>query len=121
MRKTFFAIAFLLSAFLSFSQTTYKGSFVIKDLSDNHKLEFYTNAIESANFEQYRLQEKNVILEFSNGFKVELLSAKACFVKGNQINMNEYKTDFPEKFLLPTFFIAESSHITAVYNNPRKN
>ncbi len=122
MKKIIFPLLFLFALIQANAQSkTIPGSFVIKDLNDNSQLSFYTTSIEAANFEQYRLKEQKVILEFSNGFKVELLSAKDCFVKGNEINMNDYLFEYPKRFLLPTFFINESSHITALYNNPRKN
>ncbi len=122
MKKIIFPLLFLFAFIQANAQNkTIPGSFIIKELKDNSQLSFFTKSIEAANFEQYRLKEKSVMLEFSNGFKVELLSAKDCFVKGNQITINDYQTEYPIKFSLPTFFITETSHITAVYNNPRKN
>lgn len=122
MKKTIFVAVIILTSLVVRAQNkTFQGSFVIIGLEDAGKLSFYTKAIEAANFEQYRLSEQKVTLEFSNGFKVELLSAKDCFVKGYEINMNDYLSEYPKRFLLPTFFITETRHITALYNNPRKN
>ncbi len=122
MKKTIFVAVIIITSLVVRAQNkTFQGSFVIIGLEDAGKLSFYTKAIEAANFEQYRLSEQKVTLEFSNGFKVELLSAKDCFVKGYEINMNDYLSEYPKRFLLPTFFITETRHITALYNNPRKN
>lgn len=122
MKQIIFLLSLLFVGLSTNAQNkTIPGSFIIKNLTDDNKLAFYTKAIEDANFEQYRLKEKNLILKFENGFELELLSAKQVFISNPTIVVSGYQVQYPDNYYMPTFSIAESGHITAVYNNPRKN
>ncbi len=116
MKRIFFVVALMLSIVVSFSQTTYKGSFVIKDLSDNSKLEFYTSAIEKSNFEKYRLQDQDVILKFKNGFALELSSVKSLKSKGLVINTDQYEKVKADDYQYPLFKISEEGIIVVMHH-----
>ena len=95
---------------------TIPNSFIIHGNLSNEEITFYTKSIEAADFEQYRLKDAPVELEFKNGFKLELLSAKDLTIKNkNQsVNPNSYTTAAPlspNKY--PVFEILKSGWITA--------
>lgn len=116
MKKLFFLCAFLISAFITLSQTTYKGSFIIKNLSDNSKLEFYTKAIEKVDFEKYRLQNKNVMLEFRNGFELELISVETLKSKGIVANAYQYAEDTAPDDKYPIFKISDEGIVVTMHH-----
>ena len=95
---------------------TFPNSFELNGSLTSDQISFYTKSIEAADFEQYRLKDAPVELEFKNGFKLELLSAKDMTIKNkNQnVNLNSYtaKTDQPP-FKYPVFEILQSGWITA--------
>ena len=90
--KLFFAAVFLIcsGADLRAQNKTLANSFVIVNNKAPEKTEFFTKSILAADMEQYRLRDKRVHLEFENGFEIELYSAKELFVKGENLNMNNY-------------------------------
>ncbi len=95
---------------------TLPNSFVLHgDLSPTDVI-FYTKSIEAADFEQYRLKDAPVELEFKNGFKLELLSATDLTIKNkNQnVNLNSYTARVSQPpFKYPVFEILQSGWITA--------
>ena len=94
---------------------TIPGSFIIHGELNNDELAFYTKSIEAANFEPYRLKDAAVELEFKNGFKLELLSARDLTIKNkNQsVNPNTYtaRIDQPP-YKYPVFEVLKSGWIT---------
>ena len=98
----------------SFSQEkTLQNSFEIIGNYDKTKLEFYKSSIGAASMESYRLKEKDVILKFKEDFEVIIYSAKALFLKGINIDINNYKEEFPTEYTLPLFSVDVSGHILA--------
>jgi hypothetical protein len=100
----------------SSSPKTIPGSFIIHGDLSAEQMIFFTRSIEAADFEQYRLQDAPVELDFKNGFKLELLSAKDLTIKNkNQnVNPNSYSVNPPlppNKY--PVFEILNSGWITA--------
>jgi len=113
-RKGVILSLFLSSLFISgISQTnrTPINSFVITKLADVSKLEFYKSAISKVDFEKYRSKTKSVLLEFRNGFQMELLSAEVLKQRGNVINMDEYTDILPSNYRYPSFKIDDSGII----------
>lgn len=79
------------------------------------KEQFYKMAIALADMENYRLREKEVILEFEEGFKCVLPSAKQLIIKGHNVDPNRYQENFPVGFLLPVFSIKSDGQLIAKY------
>lgn len=77
--------------------------------------DFYKQSIEKANLENYRLKSQRVSISFENGFIVELISAEELYLKNNSINLNSYQSNFPSKFVLPTFKILSTGELVATY------
>jgi hypothetical protein len=96
------------------SPKTFPNSFILHGSLTGEQISFYTKSIEAADFEQYRLKDAAVELEFKNGFKLELLSAKDLTIKNkNQtINPNTYtaRIDQPS-YKYPVFEILKSGWI----------
>ncbi len=123
MKKTIFVAVIILTSLVVRAQNkTIKGSFILKNLVDQSKLEFYTQAIENANFEDLRLNEKTQVFEFENGFSLELASATELIKKGIVIDLNNYKQELDKDFQTPLFRISNEGHLVALYNSiPTKN
>ena len=107
--------------FVGYSQKTIPGSFKIINNTHPENEAFYIASIEKADMEQYRLKDENVSLTFTNGFVLELLSAKAVFIKQAQIDPTSYKTSNPNNYDLPVFTIQTDGWlITQGYTNSFK-
>jgi hypothetical protein len=105
----------------AFSQTrTVPNSFVILNNNDAQKTAFYTQAIEAADMEQYRLRDKRVRLTFENGFEAELYSAKELFLNGSAIHISSYPVSHGQG-QLPVFAVLPSGQLTAkVFTQEKK-
>lgn len=92
---------------------------MINGVFDEQKLSFYNQSIEASNFEQYRLRDESVMLNFKNGFTLELISAKDLTVKNKLQNVNpnlyQEKNSVPVGYVYPTFEIIDSGMILAAY------
>jgi|GEM_PF-1139483 hypothetical protein len=112
---------FLVISYAGYSQKTISGSFKIISNTHPENEAFFIASIEKANMEQYRLKDENVNLTFTNGFVLELFSAKSVFIKQGQIDPTSYKTSTLENYDLPVFFIQPDGWITTTgYNNSFK-
>ena len=104
-------------------EKTIKNSFVIHAKLPPEKMKFYTNSIEAADFEQFRLKTQTVTLKFKNGFLLELFSAKEILVKNIEpkLNLNNY-SDYAasNNYKYPLFEITNSGLITAEVQNSNK-
>lgn len=120
MRYLLLFLAFTSFKLVFSQQNTSPESFQIVEIEDPVKLVFYTHSIAKADMENYRLKEKNVTLEFRNGFKCVLYSAKELFIKGVKIDVNSYQDDFPLKFSLPVFEVNDNGWITAGFSTNTK-
>ena len=110
-------IFFILIPDIGFAQNkTISGSFEIKNLKDENQKIFYTKSILAADMENYRLKDKRVVLQFNNGFELEMLSAKEVFMKDNSFDPSSYPVDFPGRYLLPTFNILPGGQLEAIYH-----
>jgi hypothetical protein len=99
---------------------TIPGSFIIHGDISREEITFYTKSIEAADFEQYRLKDAAVELEFKNGFKLELLSAKDLVLKNKiqNVNPNSYTNVAPlPPYKYPVFEILKTGWITAEVQN----
>ena len=98
----------------SFAQQnqTIPGSFSVIGESNPTQQTFYTQSIEKADMEKFRLKNEDVALHFQNGFECVLFSAKSLIVKGFNINPNLYPDQFQPTYTLPVFTILPSGQIT---------
>jgi len=116
MRKVIFCFIFMLAVFsLSAQNKTIKGSFNIVNLADNAKLDFYTKAIENANFEQYRLAEQDLKITFENGFVLELFSAKKCLLLNKIASIESYSTSSSFDETKPVFSVNNDGFVLIKY------
>jgi len=106
----------LLTSVIAKSQNkTLPGSFIIKNLEDKSKLEFYVKAIENASFEELRLKNKSQEFKFENGFVLELTSATELKNKAFNINVEAYKEEFEKDFQFPLFRVSNAGQLVALY------
>lgn len=118
MKKYFLIATFaflVLSNDLTAQATTPINSFKISNNKSPDKEELYKITIAKADMENFRLKEKTVTLKFAEGFECVLLSAKTLANMGVSVNINDYKNDFPENFVMPAFSIAPNGTIIAGY------
>ncbi len=116
MKRIYTLSAVLAFVFFSFSfvfKGTIKGSFNINNAKDQTQVEFYKKSIEAADLEGYRLRDERVKIKFQNGFELEFLSANELLRLGIAVNVNEYQTKFADDFIMPSFNILPSGHLTA--------
>lgn len=111
-----FLIFICFSANRVFSQIkTLPNSYEITHNTLISQEDFYKLSIEKANLENYRLKSQRVSLSFENGFIVELISAEELYSKNNSIDLNSYQSEFPARFILPTFKIVATGELVAIY------
>jgi hypothetical protein len=116
MKRAIFYFIFLLTiGTLSAQNKTINGSFKIVDLADNSKLDFYTQAIENANFEQYRLVEQDLKITFENGFVLELFSAKKCLLLNKITSIGSYSTSSNFDQTKPVFVVNSDGLVLIKY------
>ncbi len=61
----------------------------------------YTDAMDAANWETYRLQNQRYQLAFDNGFIIELKSATELLNLGYPLNLNNYQASLPSGYIPP--------------------
>lgn len=111
-----FLIFVCFSANKAFSQIkTQPDSYEITHNTLVSQENFYKQSIEKASLENYRLKSQRVSLSFENGFVIELLSAEELYSKNNSIDLNSYQSEFPARFVLPTFKILPTGELVAIY------
>lgn len=116
-----FALFALVAKFNAQTIKTLPNSFEITQNTLVSQEDFYKHSILDANLENYRLKSKRVLLNFENGFVVELLSADELYSKNNSIDINSYQTEFPKNYLLPTFKVLSNGSLVATYHKWNKN
>ena len=99
---------------------TIKNSIVIQNNKNPEKEGYYKDAIYKANMEGYRLKEKDVTLQFAEGFQCVLLSAQTLKSKGINIDVDSYLTDFPYPYKMPVFSLTGDGHLIATYQKISK-
>ena len=117
--KTLLVILFLtcITPFMK-SQTSFNiigGSSI-----SNETMVKYEKIIKQSNLEDYRLKTKSVILTFTNGFKIELISAEQIFIHDHKINVSNYSDDHGKQYTDPTFFINDDGFLIALYTHIEK-
>ena len=110
--KLKFLTLFLLLGFVAYAQKTIPGSFKIINNSHPEKEAFYIASIEKADMEQYRLKDEPVTLNFTNGFVLELLSAKEVFINHGKIDPTSYKISKSNNYNSPVFTIQTDGWLT---------
>ena len=98
------------------AQTTIKNSFIIQNNKFPDKEEYYKTVLYKAEMEGFRLQDKDEVLTFKEGFEVVMLSAKKLKAKGVSIDIENYKNEFTKEFIMPIFNIGNGDYIMAQYN-----
>jgi hypothetical protein len=116
---TFLFAVILIMHFSAYAQTI-TGSFKIINNTHPEQEKFYISSIEKSNMENYRLQDKETIVHFENGFDCVFASAKDLFLNGRQLNAASYQEDFAKNFIQPTFNITASGYLVAIYHNKTK-
>ncbi len=110
-------ILFLFSGLVALSQNkTLPNSYVFHGNVPETKRSFYSESIEKADLEQFRLRTHTTILKFKNGFTIELISAKELITKGivPALNINNYQDNKVDpNYKLPVFEILYSGWLTA--------
>ena len=118
--KRFFFLLFLCLTLLAgkglSAQTTIKNSFIIQNNKLPDKEEYYKTVLYKAEMEGFRLQDKDEVLTFKEGFEVVMLSAKKLKEKGLSIDIENYKKEFTKEFIMPVFNIGNGDYIMAQYN-----
>lgn len=88
--------------------------------SEIDKGPLYQKILDSADLESFRLKTKRDTLTFSNGMKVELLSAQELFINGYNIDPSNYSDTRDPKYTKPTFMITNEGYLIALYNRIEK-
>ena len=113
MNRVVLFLFLLMVGCVGYAQKTISGSFKITNNMHPENETFYLTSIGKANMEKFRLRDKEVTLEFENGFQCVLLSAKEVFIRGGSIKPDDYQDNFPMTYTLPLFNISQSGLIMA--------
>jgi hypothetical protein len=121
MGKKIFTLLLLFSGCLVYSQKTVPGSFTLTNNQHPENEAFYITSIEKADMEKFRLKDKEVTIEFENGFTCVMLPAKELFISGKNVNPLNYQEGFSRNFVMPVFNVMPDGHLTAVHKkyNPK--
>jgi len=94
VKKIKFLLFILMFSFcmFSFAQKTIPNSFEITENTSKYSKEFITESILKANFETYRDKNLTTKIKISNGFSIELISAKQLFILNNSVQMEKYSS-----------------------------
>lgn len=117
MKKIFYTLFLTLLLNVAYSQT-----FQVVDDAGIEPVEYekYKLALEKANMDNYRNKTRNQIIEFDNGLKIELFSAKELVIRGYSINVNEFTDERDPKFTFPTFHLTDTGDLLAFYKPTSK-
>jgi len=120
--KFIFAVAFLLGSLLisnrSYSQV---GTYEIIDAASVADISKYNDAMDAANFDQYRFQSKRRMINFSSGVKIELLSASEVDAKGLPIDKTKAMSDTYVLKNEPVFEVQSNGYIKANHTSTEKS
>jgi hypothetical protein len=97
-----FVIIFSFSVKTIYSQTNITNDYVVISTAEVSDPIPYTNALDAANWENFRLQNDRRVLVFDNGFTIELKSAIELLNLGYPLNLNNYETSLPVGYISPT-------------------
>lgn len=84
------------------SQTNITNDYVVVSNGGITEISNYTNALDAANWEPYRLQNERFQLSFDNGFSIELKSAIELLNLGYPLNLSNYPLAKPPGYIAPT-------------------
>lgn len=88
---------------------------IITKLLDESKFESYKKSIETSNFEKYRQLSNNVVLEFTNGFSLVVLSAEKYHEINNSVDVVGYTNVTDKEYPLPVFKIDDSGILVSMH------
>ena len=106
-------ILFLL--FNTFLSAQNVSTFVILEKENIGDILLYTEALNMADMNNYRLAEKRVKISFTSGVVAELFSARELSEMGINIKGLDFRKDFEHGFQLPEFSLSENGYIIALY------
>lgn len=99
------------------AQSNFTNDYVIVSTAGQTNLADYTQALDNANWETYRLQNSRVTLSFQNGFTIELKSATELQAEGFQVNPSVYRESQPSGYLAPVLHLLPGNKIGVVVTN----
>lgn len=80
------------------------------------EVESYKTAISIANMENYRYKSTNDTLEFSNGLKFVLFSARELYILDHKTNPSLY-SEKVKGYLMPKFQLTPQGTLIALYSS----
>ena len=93
------------------AQTNLTNDYIIVSTGNVSETTSYSNALDDANWEPYRLQNQRYQLSFDNGFSIELKSVVEMLNLGYALNLSEYKTENPIGFVPPVLTILSGNTV----------
>lgn len=94
-----------------YSQSNITNDYVIISNAGLTEITNYTNALDAANWEPYRLQNQRFQLAFENGFTIELKSAIELLNLGYPLNLTSYPLEKPNGYIPPTLELLSGDRI----------
>lgn len=109
-------LVFSLSATFLEAQANITNDYIIISTADVALTTPYTDALDAANWEPFRLQNQHYQLAFENGFTIELKSAIELLNAGYPLNLNNYETGLPVGYITPTLTLLAGNVIGMAVN-----
>ena len=103
-------------------QSNITNDYVIVSTAGITDITSYTNALDAANWEPYRLQNQRYQLSFENGFSIELKSAIELLNVGYPLNLSTYPLEKPAGYIAPTLELLGANRIgMKIHTTPSKS
>lgn len=93
------------------AQSNITNDYVIISNAGITEITPYTNALDAANWEPYRLQNQRFQMSFENGFSIELKSAVELLNVGYPLNLANYPLEKPVGYVAPTLELLAGNKI----------
>ena len=106
----------------TYAQANITNDYVVTSTAGLTEASAYTDALDFANWEPYRLLNQRVQYSFDNGFTIELKSAVELVNLGYPLNLSDYNEQndpeyiFPVLKLLANNYIGMESSVSSTFN-----
>ena len=93
------------------AQSNFTNDYVVISTADVSETTPYTDALNAADWEPYRLLNQRVQYSFDNGFTIELKSAIELVNLGYSLNLADYREQNDPGYVLPVLKLLANNYI----------
>ena len=93
------------------AQSNFTNDYVVISTADVSETTPYTDALNAADWEPYRLQNQRVQYSFDNGFTIELKSATELVNLGYSLNLGDYRAQNESGYVYPVLKLFGNNYV----------